>query len=42
MKYGLHIQKEEQTYSLSNKELRAAEVLYADPGMNIGMFTVGD
>ena len=42
MKYGLHIQKGEQTYSLSNKELRAVEVLYADSGIINGMFTVGD
>ena len=27
--------KGEQTYSLSNKELRAVEVLFADSGMNI-------
>ena len=32
----------EQTHSLSNKELRAVEVLYADSGINFGMFTVGD
>ena len=42
MTHGLHNPKEVSAYSLSNKELRATEVLYADSENNIGMFTIGD